>query len=221
MLLPTLVLALASVVTPAASASPAPVLKTIVTVKSSPYCNSLAQHFNAAFVPMYANDRTLDHVDTQLVAVDDSFATTDYVQNYVKAREKLGADVKKLDASLNSIQTEINQLRQGEKLTTDPQSAQQLHMAAQELQRAFDKQRAMSYDLHSLLLAMFDYNPGWDNMHHPIGGNDLQTREMPSEMKNIKSYLRFDGQRDIIRDAENKAVDIAYDIATTKCTSDK
>ena len=48
-------------VLPAPSASPHEP-KTIITVISSPYCKSLAEHFNNALVPMLANDRTLDGV---------------------------------------------------------------------------------------------------------------------------------------------------------------
>src|SRR5579871_6217487 len=44
--------------------------KTIITVISSPYCRSLADHFNGALVPMLANDRTLDGVSVQLDDLD-------------------------------------------------------------------------------------------------------------------------------------------------------
>ena len=60
-----LVTALLSVIVPAPSATPREP-QTIITVVSSPYCKSLAEHFNNALVPMLANDRTLDGVSVQL-----------------------------------------------------------------------------------------------------------------------------------------------------------
>ena len=49
--------------------------------------------------------------------------------------------------------------------------------------------------------------------------NDLENETLPADMKNIKSYLRYDGQRQAIADAEANAVDIAYDIATNRCSA--
>ena len=61
MLLFNLVAAILAVATPSPSPSPHE-LKTIITVVSSPYCKSLAEHFNDAMTPMLANDRTLEEV---------------------------------------------------------------------------------------------------------------------------------------------------------------
>ncbi|MBV8197696.1 MAG: hypothetical protein JO263_06155 [Candidatus Eremiobacteraeota bacterium] len=43
----------------------------------------------------------------------------------------------------------------------------------------------------------------------------------PPEMKNIKSYFRFDTQVKIIANSEDKAVDIAYTAAQSYCIPKK
>src|SRR5579883_2357660 len=113
-----LVAAVLAVVVPTASpAAERP--KTIITVISSPYCNSLAEHFNGALVPMLANDRTLDRVSVSLDDADTSFDHPDYVERFVHARDALLKQETELNTSLSQIQQEINLLREGSKLTTD------------------------------------------------------------------------------------------------------
>ncbi|MEO6913665.1 MAG: hypothetical protein ABI182_06555, partial [Candidatus Baltobacteraceae bacterium] len=51
----------------------------------------------------------------------------------------------------------------------------------------------------------------------PIGGSSLATEMAPEEMTNIKSYLKFDGMRDRLNDAQSKAGDIALNIADQDC----
>ena len=43
----------------------------------------------------------------------------------------------------------------------------------------------------------------------------------PEESRNIKSYLRFDGQRDVIAQNEDKATDVALTAAENNCTPKK
>lgn len=210
----------APVATPAASpgASP-PGLRTIVTVKSTPFCNAVAQHFNDAFTPMFDNDRTLDRVDGELGDVTNAFSSIDYVQAYMKARERLARDVKRLNESMGLIQGQIDAFRASEKLTTDPDAAKGLRDAAGELQQAYKKQYQLSFDLQSLLRAMYDYNPADHPMDHPVGGYDPQASALPADMKDIRKYLRFEGQRDVLRTAETKAVDLTYDLVNKSCTT--
>ncbi len=216
-----LIAALVAVTLPAPSPSPsasaAP--KTIITVISSPYCNSLADHFNGALVPMLANDRTLDRVSVQLDNADTSFDYPDYVQRFVHARDALGKQEVELNTSLAQIQQEINLLREGSKLTTDTAAAADIHSAAQELQTAYDKQRQLSIDLQNLYRSMLDYpiyraNPA-------LGGFNPREMAAPADARTIKSYLRFNGQRDVIAQSEGKAVDIAYTAAEAYCVPKK
>jgi len=201
-------------VTPTASVEPPPELKTIVTVKSSPYCNALAQHFNGAFVPMLANNVTLDHVGVQLDDLNTLFNKPDFALRFGGVRTKLVAYDGALLKSLPQIQSEINTLRTAETFTTDPDAAKAIHMMAQELQRSYDKQRAITVDLQGVIQGMMDYDV---NAHDPDEFN-LYEASLPKDEKDIKVYLRFDGERDIINDAENKAVDLAYDTAVKQCT---
>jgi hypothetical protein len=103
MLILNLLTALIAVVTasPLPSASPAErELPTIVTVISSPYCNSLADHFNGAMLPMLANDRVLDGTSVQLDTLNSVFHQTNYVQQYLQVRDSIERQETTLNNSL-------------------------------------------------------------------------------------------------------------------------
>lgn len=213
-----LVAAVLAVVVPTASPA-AEQPKTIITVISSPYCNSLAQHFNDALVPMLANDRTLDGVSVQLDDMNAMFEQPNYVQQFLHVRDTLGRQETELNRSLAAIQAEINQLREGARLTNDPQAAAQVHEAAQDLQAAYDKQRQLAIDLQGMYESLLQYNP--NRLHPTLGGFDEQDMAAPANARDIKSYLRFNGQRDVIAINEDKATDIALDAAQTYCLPKK
>lgn len=216
---------------PPASASPSatspsgtspaerPVPKTIITVVSSPYCKSLADHFNGALVPMLANDRTLDGVSVQLDDLNTLFSQPNYVQQFLHVRDQLGRQVTVLNQSLAEIQSEINQLREGAKLTTDAQAASQVHDAAQDLQTAYNHQRQLSVDLQGMYQAMLEYPI--ERVHPAMGGFDPADEFLPAARRDTKSYIRFDGQRDIIANHENSAADTALNAVTQNCTKTK
>jgi hypothetical protein len=207
--------ALLAVVLPSPSAAPHEP-KTIITVISSPYCRSLAEHFNNALVPMLANDRTLDGVSVQLDDLDTMYDGPNYVQQFLHSRDTIGRQETVLNRSLPLIQAEINQLREGAKLSTDPQAISEMHDAAQDLQAAYDKQRQLSIDLQNMYLSLLQINPS--RLHHTLGGFDEQDMIAPEDSKSIKSYLRFNGQRDVISTNEDKATDIALTAADKYCT---
>jgi hypothetical protein len=202
---------------PSASPSPAPTpLKTIATVKSnSPYCSSLLEHFNGAIAPMIASDRTLDQVNDQLIDLKSVFDGPNYAQKFTIMRPKLVKYVGELQKNLTVMQNEVNKLRAGEKLTTDPQEAAKMHQLGEKMQLAYNKQMQLASDLLGVVQGMMQYNVFEGD--HPIGGHDAADLSMPADMKDIKSYLKFDGQRDVIADAESKAGDLAYDIAEKSC----
>lgn len=168
---------------------------------------------------MLANDLTLDGVSVQLDNLNTLFNQPDYVQRFVKARTTLGKQEAALNTSLSQIQDEINQLRDGARLTTDPAATEEIHQAAQDLQAAYDKQRQISIDLMNMYEAMLRYPI--TRVQPALGGFDPQEMREPADMLNIKTYLRFDGQRDVIALNENKAVDLAYTAAQTNCTTKK
>jgi hypothetical protein len=200
---------------PSPSASPHAPLKTIVTVKSSPYCTALADHFNGALVPMVANDRVFTAVDTQLDDMNDMFNYPNYVDRFVVLRTKLIKETGVLEASLKPIQEQIDQLRTSATLSSDPTEQAQMRDAASQLQQAYKHQFQLSTDLTGLAQAMMDY-PIFRGSH-PLGGWTPYESTLPADEKNIKSYLKYDKQRKSIDDAENGAVDLAYTIAQNNC----
>jgi hypothetical protein len=218
MLLLNLVTAILAVAVPAPSPSPHEP-KTIITVISSPYCKSLAQHFNDALAPMLANDRTLDGVSVQLDDVNTMFEGPNYVQQFLHIRDALGRQEAALNDSLSGIQREINDLRSGSTLTTDKQATAEVQAAAQELQTAYDHQRQLAVDLQNLYETLLRYNP--QRLHPTLGGFDPQDMAAPADAKDIKSYLRFNGQRDVIATNEDKATDVALATAQTYCVQQK
>lgn len=204
---------------PSASEASARPLRTIITVISTPYCNSLSNHFNGALVPMLGNDRTLDAASVQLDNLNSLFNEPNYEQRFLAVRDKMGKQVTVLMESLDAIQSEINQLREGSRLTTDAQAAAQVHQAAQELQTAYDKQRQLSIDLQGMYQAMLRYPI--TRVHPALGGFSPSEMLLPADAKDVKSYLKFNSQRATIADSEDKAVDIAYTSAQTNCTPKK
>jgi hypothetical protein len=210
-----LIAVMLAAVLPAPSPSPHEP-KTIITVISSPYCKSLAEHFNNALVPMLANDRTLDGVSVQLDGLDTMFDQPNYVQQFLHSRDAIGRQETTLNRSLPLIQAEINQLREGARLSTDPQAQADMHDAAQDLQAAYDKQRQLSIDLQNMYISLLQINPS--RLHHTLGGFDEADMVAPADSRNIKSYLRFNGQRDVIEINEGKATDVALTAADKYCT---
>lgn len=205
------------VVSTSGSPDPTPTgLHDIATVKSSPYCTSLVEHFNGALRPMVANDFALDRVDDDLTSIKDAFASIDYAQRFTTLRVKLISLVGGMQKRLPEMQSQVNALRSGEKLAKTPEDAAKLHALAEKLQQAYDKQFQLTNDLLSVAQGMMEYRIL--DGDHPINGYDEQTANMPADMKDVKSYLKFDGQRDVIRTAESDAADLAYDIATKNCT---
>ena len=199
---------------PLPSTPPAP-LKTIVTVRTSPYCSALAQHFNRIVTPLLANDRTLESVGVSLDRIDVLFEQLDYVSRFTGERLKMEKYVGALQDSLPEMQVQINQLREAQTLTTDPASAAEMHLLTQELQRAYDKQRQLSIDLLGVVHAMMDFDIM--NAHRQTPMERLTALTVPADARSVKSYLRFDGQRDRLADAESKAADIAFDIEQNVC----
>lgn len=214
MLILNLFVAILAVVVPTPAPTGQP-LKTIITVISSPYCNSLAEHFNGALVPMLGNDRTLDATSVQLDDLNALFNEPNYVQRFLHVRDNILKEETAVNESLAQIQAQINQLRDASRLTTDPQAAAQVHEAAQDLQTAYDHQRQLAIDLQNMYQYMQRYpiqraNPA-------LGGFDPTEMREPSEMRDVKSYLKFNSQRATIDAQETKAVDIAYTAAENNC----
>jgi len=165
---------------------------------------------------MLANDRELAGIGGDLVDLDDVFHHADYQSRYFDLRLKLMKKIETLRESLPPIQAQINSLREGQTLTSDKADAAQLHLIAEKLQQAYDKQKQLTTDLGGVVQAMMDYEPPQDL---DVAQSELAEQSMPKDMRDIKSYLRFDGQRDVVDRAENAAADSAIELATRRCAS--
>jgi len=213
-----LVVFVLALLAPLPPAPPAAHLKTIVTVKSTPYCSALGTHYNRIVPPLLGNDRTLDGVGTTLDDVTAVFTSPsiDYESRFLNDRTKMMDYVATLRKSLPGMQSEINQLRAAATLSRDPASVQEMHQLTQELQRAYDHQRQLAIDLGGVVQTMVEF----DIFHaDPMGMQQtMENLGKPKDEKDIKSYLRFDGQRATIADAENRAGDLALNIAEKRCT---
>jgi hypothetical protein len=214
-----LLAAILAVVIPTPSPAAERQIPTIVTVISSPYCNSLANHFNGALMPMLANDRTLDGVSVQLDDLNVLFKQPDYVQSFVNVRTTIGRQETVLNDSMQMIQRQIVALREGARLSTDAQATAQLTQASWELQAAYDHQRQLSIDLSNLHQSMMRYNIFRANP--ALGGFDEREMTEPAEMRDVKSYLNFNRQRTVIDQNEDQAVDLAYKTAENYCVPKK
>jgi hypothetical protein len=208
-----------AVAVPTSSPPPPRELPTIITVVSSPYCNSLADHFNGALLPMLANDRVLEETNVQLEDLNMVFHQLNYVQQFLHIRDSILREETTLNNSLATIQHHITQLREGAALTTDPKAQAEITQASWALSTAYDRQRQLSIDLQHLYQTMLNYPIS--RVNPALGGFDPREMAEPAAMRDVKSYLHFDNQRAVIGQSEDQAVDIAYNAAQTYCVPKK
>ena len=209
----------APVASPVPAPSPGPPLKEIGSVRSTPYCTAFYKHFNGAVHPLLENDFTLDRISVSLDNVNTLFSKIDWEQQFYDERYRLERYVSSMQQNNVVIQGEIDQLREAQTFSSDPERSSEIHMLAQEMQRALDKQKQMSTDVFGVVQGMIDY----EEIHpryltgQPIGGITLQDLQLPADEKNIKSYLRFDGMRDRLRDAEVRSAEHAQTVLEKFC----
>src|SRR5208283_3221822 len=138
-----LAIVLAAVTATAPSPSPTPLLKTIVTVKSSPICGAFAAHTNAAISSALANDQSLGMTILTLRSHDLAGSSLDRL-----------AEIHHLNALADSIykqyragEREVNELRDLAKQTSDPDEKAELKAVADALGGALNRQHLMQRDL--------------------------------------------------------------------------
>jgi|HubBroStandDraft_5_1064220.scaffolds.fasta_scaffold08850_2 hypothetical protein len=213
---------LIAIVVPLSSPVPeARTLPTIITVTSSPYCNSLADNFNGAMLQMLANERVLDQTDVQLESLNDVFSgsQTNYEQQFLHDRDALGRQETALNNSLPIMAHHIAQLRAGAHLTADPQAAAAVIKSADDLQTAYDHQKQLAIDLQNLYIRMLRFNI---QRHEPaMGGFSWADMTAAPATRDVKAYLHFDDQRRVVAASEDQAVDVAYGAAQNYCTPKK
>jgi hypothetical protein len=172
----TLLLAslLAAVPLPLPTASAAPVLKTIVTVKSSSaFCGAFAAHVNSAIASAVDNDQTLATTITSLRSSD---LGVDMVrrQNEINRLFQLGDDIyKQYRSGLN----EVKQLRDLAAKTPDPNEKAAIKESADALGGALYRQHLVQRDLDGFAayLQTGDIRDGMDpdypDQPHNVGGS--------------------------------------------------
>ena len=222
MLMLNLLTALLAVViaSPSPSASPAErELPTIVTVISSPYCNSLADHFNGAMLPMLANDRVLDGTSVQLDTLNTVFHQTNYVQQYLHVRDSIERQETTLNNSLAGISKNIGQLQERRRAHNRPEGKVGGRPGRVGLTNRLRPPAPTRHRPNALISG----NAQLQHRARQSGDGRLYEREMTEApaMRDSKSWLHFDNQRAVIDRSEDQAVDIAYTAAQNYCVPKK
>ncbi len=208
-----LALALAVVVATPTSAPSTP--PTIQTVRSTPFCSALQRHFNAAFVPMLGNNRSLRIVGGELDDLNGLFTRPTYASDFYVVRGHMMRQVGEIERALPQIGAQIGRLRAGAALTNDAVAREQMLATVSSLEAAYAMQRQIAYDLHGLVQSMMEYDPLAHD--HSAGGMDPSELGVPRDMRDIKSYLRYDSRRDTMEKAQSTAVDRALALAQSSC----
>jgi len=163
-----------AVVTAAAPApSPTPLLKTIVTVKSSPLCGAFAAHTNAAIGSAVLNDQNLGSTILTLRSGDLAGTSLDRLHELHRLSTLADSIYKQYRAGEN----EVSELRELAKQATDPDEKAELKAAADALGGALYRQHLIQRDLDGFVAflqasdMMTDDNA--DGPRHPM------TQDMP------------------------------------------
>lgn len=167
---------------------------------------------------MIENDGTIEHVNVTLAHINTLFDELNWEARFYEARLDLIKQVDVLTANNVIIQREINELRRGQTLSGDAAHVQSMHMLAQELQRAYDKQMQLATDLHGVVIAMVDYKYPKDDLGQPLPHGNIEEATIPQNGKDIKALLRWDGMRDRMYDAQRMAANWAEQVSSTYCS---
>lgn|GEM_PF-5354424 len=186
-------------------------------MRSTPYCSAFYGHFNAAVHPMLVNDVALDHINVSLKHQNELFKDVNWEQEFIAERLIMQKNVQTLIDNNGIIQKEVNDLRKGETMTSDKQQSHEIHMLAQELQRALDKQKQLQVDLVSVVYVMMDFDLTTQMTAKEKMEATLDDLSKPPDLLDIKKVMRFDGLRDRLHDAEGMAADRAAAILQNYC----
>jgi hypothetical protein len=159
------------------SPSPTPLLKTIVTVKASPFCGALAAHLNAAIGSTLANDQTLGMTIIGLRSHD--LAGSDIQRNNEIMRlENLGDAIYK---QYRLGESEVKLLRTLASTSSDNGEKAAVKGAADALGGALYRQHLIQRDLDGFLafLNTADMRSGFDESE----ANEARSLE-PTDVEN-------------------------------------
>lgn len=125
------------------SPSPTPLLKTIITVKSTPLCGAFAAHTNAAISSAVQNDQTLGSTILTLRSSDLAGTGLDRNAEIHRLTSLAGSIYKQYRTGLG----EVDELRDLAKQATDPQERAELKASADALGGALYRQHLIQRDL--------------------------------------------------------------------------
>jgi hypothetical protein len=158
-------LLLIALATAAPSPSPTPLLKTIVTVKSSPFCGAFAAHVNAAIGSAVANDQTLG--TTILNLRSDDLGGNAIERNNEEQRLENLADA--IYHQYRAGEAEVAQLRTLAAKASDPAEKASLKASADALGGALYRQHLIQRDLDGFVafLDTSDMRAGMETFDQP------------------------------------------------------
>lgn len=209
-------------------------LREIGRVRSSAYCTSFTNHFNAAVVPLLKNDFAVGLLDRSIDELEAHFSEIGGDVRIVDDRLRMADAVRRLQEAIPRAQSEINFLRDGAKLGSDPERVARVRDLASQLQTALDKHKQIAHDVGSVVHVLMEMSSGdarddvFYTAKHAMspdtpavaapaltGGGPIAAG--PPLGTTLKELLRWSGQRDRIDQAESKAAAYADQIMTTTC----
>jgi hypothetical protein len=207
--------------TAAPSAVPKEVLREIGNVHATTrFCQEFTTRFNNSAHAMLENDRQLAYTYHTMGTLEAHYQARGAENIVYEDRVNLLHYADQIFKTLPGLQAEINALRQTASLTTDPARAKAAHDVAAQLQKSYDRQRALAVDSLSVAQAMTEVSLE----HHPdphqtpvYGGFDgaNTVAPLPEMMRDVRTVLKFDSQLDRIGDAESGAVRMAQQVVET------
>ena len=233
---------------PSASGSLGP--KVIGHIYTSAFCANFVDHFNAATRVVIDNDRNLDAVDLNLHRINSDWNRRDGAMRVYDERVQLIATVSNMLKSIPVSQAAVNELLAQAKATADPERKAALLDSASQLQRTIDRQRAVAYDLTSIIHVLLDKHtqedtgeaqiqsvllPGYTEHVHlnddPVpqpgtdtltdsGSNPTPAPSASPRAVDVEYVLQWTRQRSIIGNAESKAA-VAADHVVRICNSEQ
>lgn len=154
---------------PDSSASTAPGQpKLLGHIYTSAFCRDFVERFNSATTVIVSNDRHFDTIDKTLHGIEDDWNRRDGASRVYADRNQLIADVGAMQNAIPLSQKAINALLAQAKASTDSQRKSALQEAASQLQRTLDRQRAVAYDLTSVIHVLMDKHTVQDTMDYQI-----------------------------------------------------
>jgi hypothetical protein len=224
--------------------------KTIGHIYTTAYCANFVEHFNVAARIITGNDAHLDSVDHSLRAIEDDWNRRDAAMLVYQHRLDLIASVGKMLKSIPVSQAAVNELLAQAKTTTDPVRKAALQESASQLQKTIDRQKAVAYDLTSVIHVLLDQHTvedmgetqirntlpngfqyvGVHLLDDPVpkpGEESWKHNASPSpnpsgtpKAGSVEDVMQWTRQRGIIGTAESKAA-VAADKVVRICNSER